>query len=388
MSPAILDHALARHVASDSISLDRLDRLLEPGDAFTEGLEVVLTACAGHDLELAALNDGTADLCVDDPSVAQFLNPVFGTRRQLSLEEEIRAAKRIEFARMRLAHTLANAVLDIATRDEYARLTAVDYLPWVGRNPTISPAPNAETVQRRWAEWLVLRNDLIEHNLALVERVAMRYRTYGMPHGDVVQHGNLGLIRAADKYDWRHNVRFRTYAEWWIRQSIERATDTDRDVIHVPRPMRQKLSKAQRMNRKLGGPKLDGARFAELMGIDREAASHAFAIKSGILSIDRTADEDGSPLRNDIAGRDLGDRVEREEFEHLHCRLEGLMRDLPTREQRVLAMRFGLDGSEPRTLEECGVALGISRERVRQLQARALGQLRDLVVDPREPFAR
>lgn len=364
-----------------------LDRRLEHPAALGEELILLLGELADRDLSIGA-DDAPADLFPTESSRESPFTPVFGAARPLTFDDELRIAKRIEFARARLAFTLANAAVDDDVRAHYVKLTASDITRFIGKWPNNLAAPDVDAIQRRWSEWLSFRNDLIEHNLALVERIALRYRTYGIPHGDLVQHGNLGLIRAADKFDWRHNVRFRTYAEWWIRQSIERATDTDRDVIHVPRPMRQKLSKAHRLNRKAGGAKLDAAKFAELMNIDKEAAAHAFSIKSGIMSLDRTADDDGHPMRHDLVGDDLGGREATEIHEHLKKRLALLLGDLPSREQNVLSMRFGLDGHEPRTLEEVGEQLGISRERVRQLQARALGQLRDSVVDPRDPFAR
>lgn len=382
-----LDPVLSDLAQVESLDTARLDHLLEHPAALGEELLLLLEAVADRDVTVVD-DEAPADLFPGGKASESAFAPMFGAARPFTFDDEIRIAKRIEFTRARLAYVLANADVSEEVRSHYVKLTGTDIARFIGKWPLHLAAPSVAAIERRWSEWLAYRNDLIEHNLALVERIALRYRTYGIPHGDLVQHGNLGLIRAADKFDWRHNVRFRTYAEWWIRQSIERATDTDRDVIHVPRPMRQKLSKAQRIHRKEGGAKLDAAKFAELMGIDREAAAHAFSIKSGVVSLDRTADDDGRPMRNDLVGADLGAREETEVHEHLKARLSLLLGDLPTREQNVLSMRFGLDGNEPRTLEEVGERLGISRERVRQLQARALGQLRDSVVDPRDPFAR
>ncbi len=384
-----IDVLFSQTLVSNSIDLALLDSLLQHPDALADDLPRLLRML-GHKpiVGLDAEGFPAVDLSVL-PKVGGFATEfAFGATRALSFDEELRFARRIEFTRARLSFTLAHAAIAEEQRAHYRTLIGLSNERSYGEWPSDLALPDVTHVTARWHEWLHFRNELIEHNLALVERIAMRYRTYGIPHGDLVQHGNLGLIRAADKFDWRHNVRFRTYAEWWIRQSIERATDTDRDVIHVPRPMRQKLSKANRLNRKAGGAKLDAGRFAELMGIDREAAAHAFSIKSGVMSLDRVADEDGRPMRNDLVGPDLAHRAEVEANEHLRARLHDLMVELPSREQEVLSMRFGLDGHDPRTLEEVGEVLGISRERVRQLQARALDQLRDSVPDPRDPFGR
>lgn len=328
-----LDPVLSDLAHLESLDTARLDHLLEHPAALGEELLLLLEAVADRDVTVVD-EEAPADLFPGGNASESAFAPMFGAARPFTFEDEIRIAKRIEFTRARLAYVLANADVTEEVRSHYVKLTGTDTARFIGKWPLHLAAPSVATIERRWSEWLAYRNDLIEHNLALVERIALRYRTYGIPHGDLVQHGNLGLIRAADKFDWRHNVRFRTYAEWWIRQSIERATDTDRDVIHVPRPMRQKLSKAQRIHRKEGGAKLDAAKFAELMGIDREAAAHAFSIKSGVVSLDRTADDDGRPMRNDLVGADLGAREETEVHEHLKTRLSLLLGDLPPRDRK------------------------------------------------------
>jgi RNA polymerase primary sigma factor len=362
--------------------LSRLDRLLEPIESLDAGLSERLVELGDRPL----VDDGPQAIA---PARHVEFDPLTSLHvpgdAPLDARDEVRLAKRIEFARLRLGYTIAAAEVSESVRERYLALCEAEASRFRGLvGSPGQPRLDAKSIHGRWREWLHFRNELIEHNLALVERIALRYRTYGIPHGDLVQHGNLGLIRAADKFDWRRNVRFRTYAEWWIRQSIERATDTDREVIHVPRPMRQKLSKANHLNRKQGGTRLDANRFAELMGIDREAAAHAFAIKSGIVSLDRAGPDDGRPMREDLIGPDLSSRDEHETIEHLRVRLGGMIGHLSDREREVLNLRFGLDGSEPRTLEEVGSKLGISRERVRQLQARAIDQLRVAVDDPSE----
>ncbi len=370
------------------LRLQHLDAILASDSALDQDLGAVLQACGHRAIERQDLEAEAAQPITNLHELTDTSWFVFEHGRDpLKHEDEIRLAKRIEFSKQRLAWTLAGATLSADRRERIRQLTQTDPARFASSFEGVPEVdrPTFRDVLARWTEWLTFRNDLIEHNIALVEHIAMRYRTYGIPHGDLVQHGNLGLIRAADKYDWRRNVRFRTYAEWWIRQSIERATDTDREVIHVPRPMRQKLSKANRMNRAAGGPQLDATRFAELMGIDREAAAHAFAIKSGILSLDFVADEDSGPaMRDTLAGTDALEREEAEGLEHLRALLGQWLVDLPRREQAILNLRYGLDGREPKTLEEVGAELGISRERVRQLQARALGQLRDHFVGQQE----
>lgn len=299
--------------------------------------------------------------------------------RFLNAETESKLAKRIEFTRRRFERAVLLSPLPEAVKAQH--LSAL-YGPHDPRMATPAPAdatvPTSKDLDERWDEYLAQRNELIESNIALLEHLATRYRTYGIPHVDLVQHGSLGLIRAVDKFDWRRNVRFRTYAELWIRQAIERATDTDRDLIHVPRPIRQKISKANHIHRRSGRlEKLDAQRFVELTGVDMTAAAHALNVKSGIASLDSSFFDDGRSLKDNVADHDEDGVMVDAERDHMRSRVVGLMAQLPAREAKVLNLRYGLAGEQPHTLEEVGELMHISRERVRQLQNRAIDQLRD-----------
>lgn len=364
-----------------------LDRLLERPRALDRGLSRILTEC--NNLPLVDDSVATRILEHDQQNTGatgrSHLRRYMHRARTLGAEDELRLARRIEFARRRLERSIVISTAPQEVKETYFDLieTAEIDRPRLPRYRTLSN-PDERDLQARWNEYLALRNDMIEANLPLVERIATRYRTYGIPHGDLVQHGSLGLIRAAAKFDWRKNVRFRTYGEWWIRQAIERATDTDRDVIHVPRPMRQKISKANRLNRAAGSQKpLDSSRFAEMMGVDPGAAARVFSIKSGVMSLDHTPANQDHAMRNELVGPDLSRRKQRDEREHLRFNVDGLIGGLPERERKVIRLRYGLSGESPHTLEEVGRLLHISRERVRQLQLRAIDQLRASGSDPR-----
>ena len=364
-----------------------IDRVLERPRALDGELSRILAECGQTDLFddlLAARLLGREERSVGSTSPSSYHR--FLTRAQiLGADEEARMAKRIEFARRRLERTILISKVAPEIREQY--FTRIE-TPEVARDSRaglqLADAPGEDSLRTRWTEYLRLRNDLIEANIPLVERIALRYRTYGIPHVDLVQHGDIGLIRAATKFDWRKNVRFRTYAEWWIRQAIERATDTDRDIIHVPRPMRQRLSKANRLNRALGNDTpLDSREFSKLMDVDRGTAARVFSIKSGIASLDQTSLDEDRPMRGDLIGPDLSGREDRDESEYLQNRLGRMLGQLPEREQQVISLRYGLSGETPRTLEQVGQLLEISRERVRQLQLRAIDQLRTASADPR-----
>ncbi len=369
------------------VPITLLDELLSDPSALEQHREKLLEAVDGKRIR----DDRVAEPLVTDriTSLGRYDTP-FGRyvdeMNRLSAEDEVRIAKRIDFARFRMEQTMARVPMsDERRREIFDRIdTPMCRRPQLGAAPGSDDDANEHELQERLDEFLARRNEMVEKNIALVQRIAFRYRTYGIPVSDLEQHGTIGLIRAADKFDWRRKVRFRTYAEWWIRQAIERATDTDRDVIHVPRPMRQKLSRANHLNRLSGSDRpLDAARFAELTGVDRHAASRTMTIKSGVKSLERSGPDDERTLRDSLEGPDLGGAQERVELDHLRARVRGLLSQLSAREATILHLRFGLDGGEPRTLEEVGHELHISRERVRQLQVRALLQLRDGGADPR-----
>lgn len=364
-----------------------LDRLLERPRALDRGLARLLGACGDLPLRddrlpTRILGELEADL---GATAGSPLKRYLARTRVLSQIEESRLARRIEFARRRLERAATLSREPEAVRTAY--FDRIETPEGDRRNAAAAAAqvaPDQALLETRWREYLALRNDLVESNLPLVDRIAGRYRTYGIPHADLVQHGCVGLIRAATKFDWRKGVRFRTYAEWWIRQAIERATDTDRDVIHVPRPMRQKISKANRLHRAAGAERpLDSRSFARLMHVDAGAAARVFSIKSGIASLEQSGNEESHSLKNELLGPDLARRAEREEHDHLRHRLDGLIDVLPEREQKVINLRYGLAGESPHTLEEVGQILRISRERVRQLQLRAIDHLRLAGADPR-----
>ncbi|MFH0945595.1 MAG: sigma-70 family RNA polymerase sigma factor [Planctomycetota bacterium] len=377
---------LAAARAHGELPYSVLDRILEQQRALDRDLNRVLDDCGQlplFDDLLAESILGSRENCLDGSGLA-FSRAFTSRAQQLGADEEIRLAKRIEFSRRRLERSIVTARVPREIKEEYFNLIETPELARVDLAPPDPKAPGEATLEARWSEYLRLRNDLIEANIPLVERIAARYRTYGIPRSDLVQHGDIGLIRAATKFDWRRNVRFRTYAEWWIRQAIERATDTDRDIVHVPRPMRQRLSKAKRLNRASGRDiPLDTARFAELTDLDRATAARIFSIKAGVASLDQTGPDQSRTLGSDLVGPDLARRTERDDEEFLRCRLNRMLGQLPEREQHVISLRYGLDGRSPHTLEEVGRILDISRERVRQLQLRAIDQMRNAAADPR-----
>jgi RNA polymerase primary sigma factor len=224
------------------------------------------------------------------------------------------------------------------------------------------------------------REEMVNRNLRLVIYWVKRYRASGLPIQDLIQEGNIGLIRAVEKFNPRKGTRFSTYASWWIRQALARAIDDKQDIIRIPVYIHQKMRNIDRLLDRTGGP--------DSCDVDIEDAVNA----SGIIpfkdwestrrlrqsvSLDRRPDHDrDDPI--DIADQNavtpMHEVYLRETREHVST----LLKKLSRRHRSVLKLRYGLDGGGERTLESIGAGLRISRERVRQIQAEAIKQLAEM----------
>ena len=224
-------------------------------------------------------------------------------------------------------------------------------------------------------------NRLVESNLRFVVSVAKQYRNRGLSFLDLINEGNIGLMKAARTFDPERGVRFVSYAVWWIRQTILASLLDKADLVRIPQSQVKKMRKASKRMKVLedqkGGPLSDGEAMGRA-GLSRESLDDLRRFKQGYLSLDTTYVGDGEKplldfLKSDVDAETFEKRLmDRSLTDHLQEALRGLSE----RDGQVLTWRFGLDGRDSRTLDEIGRALKISKERVRQIEERAVRKLR------------
>jgi RNA polymerase primary sigma factor len=276
----------------------------------------------------------------------------------------------------KIAREAAKSMTYLETPEPLAR-----YLAQIGQERLLTHEEEIDLGRRARAGDERARERLIRKNLKLVVSIAKKYRGMGLPFGDLIQEGNIGLMKAVEKFDPERGWRFATYATWWIRQAVQRAVADKGRTIRVPVHMGEKMRKMARVYNQLSA-ELErdptDEEVAERLGWDVDRVRDVKSAIPDATSLNRplSSDEDSSELGDFIEDeRESG--VASEVVRELETRrlMESVER-LPERQRRVLVRRYGLDGEEPATLADLSEELGVSRERVRQLQREAEGVLR------------
>ena len=336
----------------------RTDTDIRPGDV-AEAAQAIADTAESLDATDTAVELAAEDLDAQSPAadlVRVYLNGI-GKTALLTAAQEVDLAKRIE------AGVFAKHVLDSAAAEGVALETA-----------------HARDLRQVVRDGDRARNHLLEANLRLVVSLAKRYTGRGMPLLDLIQEGNLGLIRAVEKFDYTKGFKFSTYATWWIRQAITRGMADQARTIRLPVHLVEQVNKLARIKRDMHqrlGREATHEELAEESGLPADKIADLLDHARDPVSLDMpVGSEEEAPLGDFIEDGEAAD-AETTVISHLlHDDLRRVLSTLEDREQHVIRMRYGLDDGQPRTLDQIGRRFGLSRERVRQIERETMAKLR------------
>jgi RNA polymerase sigma factor (sigma-70 family) len=285
--------------------------------------------------------------------VRVYLNEI-GKVALLTAADEVELAKRIE-AGLYAEHLLAQANSFSAARKRDLRAVMID-----GERA---------------------KDHLLRANLRLVVSLAKRYTGHGMPFLDLIQEGNLGLIRAVEKFDYTKGFKFSTYATWWIRQAISRAMADQSRTIRLPVHLVEQVNKLQRIRRELSqelGREANHAELGHELDITEERVRELIDLSRDLVSLDQTVGTDDDASLGDFIADERASFAAESVVESglMRSQLADVLNTLDTREAAVVRMRYGLDGGQPKTLDEIGRTFKLSRERIRQIERETMAKLR------------
>ena len=256
------------------------------------------------------------------------------------------------------------------------------FLKDIGKVPLLTAAQEVELSKRIEGGDHSAKQAMVEANLRLVVSIAKRYRNQGLPFLDLIQEGTIGLVRAAEKFDWRKGYKFSTYATWWIRQAVARAIADKGRTIRMPVHVVEKLYKINRSERKLRAELARAPLSAEIaadLDLPLEEVEHIKRSAQTPVSLEKpVGDEDESEFGHFLTDESEPLPDEAAEVALRREALRSILGALSPRERQVLELRYGLDGRQPRTLDEVGRAFNVTRERIRQIEHQSLKKLRAL----------
>ena len=351
-----------------------------------EKMEKVLDFLEANKVDVLRISDGDDeddDIILDDEDEVEVEKIDLSVPEGVSVEDPVRMYLK-EIGKVPLLS--ADEEIELAQKME-AGSVAVEKIPLLKER--LAETGEEQEKEEIQAEIKALQLDvdrgsdakkrLAEANLRLVVSIAKRYVGRGMLFLDLIQEGNLGLIKAVEKFDYRKGYKFSTYATWWIRQAITRAIADQAKTIRVPVHMVETINKVVRARRTLTqelGREPSNKEIAEMLGEDEDRVTEIMSFSQDPVSMEApVGDEDDSHLGDFVQDSNALSPEENAIAEMRNKQISLAMKDLTDREQEVITLRFGLDGNQPHTLEEVGQMFHVTRERIRQIEAKALRKL-------------
>ena len=338
-------------------------------------LERIIAYLEEQKIDVLTMPDINADDIEDDVGGIDSLNDmdVFQKPDRIG---NVQVTAEIEKGYEKTAEESENSFTERGNAEDPVRM----YLKEIGRIPLLSSEEEIELAKRMEEGDEEAKKKLSEANLRLTVSIAKRYSGRGMQFLDLIQEGNLGLIKAVEKFDYRKGYKFSTYATWWIRQSITRAIADQARTIRIPVHMVETMNRVNRTSRRLlqeYGREPTPEEIAEAMNLPVERVLEISKISQEPVSLETPiGEEEDSHLGDFIQDEHIPVPADEAAHTLLREQLEKVMDTLSEREQKVLALRFGLEDGKPHTLEEVGREFQVTRERIRQIEAKALRKLR------------
>lgn len=338
-------------------------------------LERIIAYLEEQKIDVLTMPDINADDIEDDVGEIDSLNDmdVFQKPDRIG---SVQVTAEIEKGYEKTAEESENSFTERGNAEDPVRM----YLKEIGRIPLLSSEEEIELAKRMEEGDEEAKKKLSEANLRLTVSIAKRYSGRGMQFLDLIQEGNLGLIKAVEKFDYRKGYKFSTYATWWIRQSITRAIADQARTIRIPVHMVETMNRVNRTSRRLlqeYGREPTPEEIAEAMNLPVERVLEISKISQEPVSLETPiGEEEDSHLGDFIQDDNVPVPADAAAFTLLKEQLEEVLGTLTEREQKVLTLRFGLEDGRARTLEEVGKEFNVTRERIRQIEAKALRKLR------------
>ena len=333
-------------------------------------------------LTFAEIADAVSELDLDESDVEELHG--FFEKSEIELVEEIdpaaAASKEVERAPDKRGRRKPKTTLDL--RPDMTTDSLQLFLKDIGKVRLLTAQEEVDLAKRIERGDLDAKQKMVESNLRLVVSIAKNYRNQGLPFLDLIQEGTLGLVRAAEKFDYRKGFKFSTYATWWIRQAIARALADKARTIRIPVHVVEKLNKIGRAERKLVtelGREPTADEIAEVTGIDPEEVDSIKRSAQAPVSLEKpVGDDEESEFGQFLADEKAIQPEAAAETVLRNEALQDVLNTLSYRERRVLELRYGLGGEHPRTLDEVGRTFNVTRERIRQIENQSLQKLASL----------